>query len=94
MLKVETSTCAVHQWHIELFLEYVFFKKSLHRATDATFVPKYAKEDMIRSGHLQYDTLYASNEQQVAQVPGSLFGLTSYLVVTDGRHDGEPDQCP
>lgn len=40
-------------------------QRSLHRATDATFVPKYAKEDMIRSGHLHYDTLYASNEQQV-----------------------------
>ena len=40
-------------------------QRSLHRATDATFVPKYASEDIIRSGHLDYNTLFASNEQQV-----------------------------
>ena len=46
----------------------VFIQRSLHRATDATFVPRYAKEDVIRSGHLQYDTLYADNEIQVEAV--------------------------
>ena len=46
----------------------VCIQRSLHRATDATFVPRYAKEDVIRSGHLQYDTLYADNEIQVETV--------------------------
>ena len=47
---------------------YICIQRSLHRATDATFVPRYAKEDVIRSGHLQYDTLYADNEIQVEAV--------------------------
>ena len=46
----------------------ICIQRSLHRATDATFVPRYAKEDVIRSGHLQYDTLYADNEIQVEAV--------------------------
>ena len=45
--------------------QHIFYQRSLHRATDATFVPKYASDDIIRSGHLQYDTLYASNEKEV-----------------------------
>ena len=49
----------------QVLLNSLYCQRSLHRATDATFVPKYASENIIRSGHLDYNTLFASNEQQV-----------------------------
>ncbi|XP_023320127.1 serine/threonine-protein kinase fray2 [Eurytemora carolleeae] len=43
-------------------------EKSRHNTTSATFVPKYAKEDIVRTGHMEYDTLYASNERETGEL--------------------------
>ena len=43
-------------------------------------MPKYAKDDIVRSGHIEYDTLYASNEREVlyAAAPyGSQVGVAA-----------------
>ena len=55
-----------------------YTQRSLHRATDATFVPKYASEDIIRSGHLDYNTLFADNEHQVEMHTGCLVLLNTH----------------
>lgn len=47
-------------------------EKSRHLPTDATFVPKYAKEDIVRSGHMDYNTLYATNEQETGDLTVNL----------------------
>ena len=40
-------------------------QKARNTPTSATFVPKFAKEDIVRSGHIEYQTLWASNEAEV-----------------------------
>lgn len=47
-------------------------EKSRHHPTDATFVPRYAKDDIVRSGHMDYNTLYASNEHETGDLTVNL----------------------
>jgi len=47
-------------------------EKSRHQPTDATFVPRYASEDIVRSGHMDYNTLYASNDQETGDLTVNL----------------------
>ena len=42
-------------------------------------MPKYAKEDIVRSGHIEYDTLYASNEREVLYAAANNYAASNIL---------------
>ena len=80
----------------------IFIQKTRLKPTDATFVPQYAKADMVRwanifhplndlhkihhfffrSGHIEYNTLYASNEEEVIILLIKLLHLNENGVVS------------
>ena len=61
-----------------ILMQSLYLQKSRHSATSATFVPKYAKEDIVRSGHIEYDTLYASNEREVLYAAANNYAAGNY----------------